>query len=52
MAVQLDELRERMDELLATQPAEVTPEITWLVGELEKVKQVLLTLIDYLATKE
>ncbi|MDQ4142522.1 MAG: hypothetical protein M3198_02080 [Actinomycetota bacterium] len=52
MTIQLDELRERTDELLAMRPAEVTAETTWLVGELEKIKEVLAALLDYLASKE
>ncbi len=51
MAVQLDELRERAEGLMMTHPAEVTQEMTWLVGELESMKDVLLTLIDYLAAE-
>lgn len=46
--VELDELRARAEELLITRPAEVTTESEWLVAELEKNKQVLVALIDYL----
>lgn len=48
----LEELRERALELMQARPAETTPEATWLVGELERHKDVLLGLIDYLLTEE
>lgn len=50
--VALETLRERAEQLLVVRPAEVTPETTWLVEELEKNKQVLLGLIDYLLSSE
>jgi len=46
--IELDELRDRAEQLLMTRPAEVTPEAEWLVGELEKNKQIMIGLIDYL----
>lgn len=48
----LDDLRERALELVETRPAETTPESTWLVAELERSKEVLLGLIDFLLTEE
>lgn len=48
----LDDLRERALELVETRPAETTPEATWLVAELERSKEVLLGLIDFLLTEE
>ncbi|HWB72865.1 MAG TPA: hypothetical protein VG452_11660 [Egibacteraceae bacterium] len=44
----LEELRERAEEMLLSRPAETTPELSWLVAELERQKQVVLGLIDYL----
>lgn len=48
----LEDLRERALELVETRPAETTPEATWLVAELERNKEVVLGLIDYLLTEE
>lgn len=48
----LEELRERALELVQTRPAETTPEATWLVAELERNREVLLGLIDFLLTEE
>lgn len=48
----LEELRERALQLVEMRPAETTPEITWLVSELEHSKDVMLGLIDYLLTEE
>jgi hypothetical protein len=50
--MELDDLRERALELMQTSPAEITPEAAWLVAELEKHKEVLVGLIDYLITTE
>ncbi|MGH9184131.1 MAG: hypothetical protein ACRDZ9_10075 [Acidimicrobiales bacterium] len=50
--VELDELRERAEDMLTTRPAEVTPEASWLVAELEKNKQVIVGIIDYLLVRE
>lgn len=47
-AQSLEDLREQAIELVTTRPAETTPEATWLVGELERNKEILLGLIDYL----
>lgn len=44
----LTQLRERAEEMMVSRPAETTPEMTWLVQELERNKQVLIALIDYL----
>lgn len=48
----LEDLRERALELVETRPAETTPEATWLVAELERNKEVVLGLIDYLLTED
>lgn len=48
----LDQLRARAEELMRTQPAETTPEMSWLVQELGIVQQILLDLVDYLILKE
>lgn len=48
----LEDLRERAMELVMTRPAETTPEAQWLVAELERNKEVLIGIIDYLLTAE
>lgn len=47
----LDDLRERVMELMMTRPAETTPESEWLVAELERHKEVMLGIIDHLITE-
>ncbi|HVM14862.1 MAG TPA: hypothetical protein VM287_11115 [Egibacteraceae bacterium] len=51
-AQSLEDLRERALEMVVARPAETTPEATWLVGELERNKEVVLGIIDYLLTDE
>lgn len=48
----LEDLRERALALVETRPAETTPEATWLVSELERNKEVMIGLIDFLLTEE
>lgn len=48
----LQDLRERVMQLVVTRPAETTPEAEWLVAELEKNKEVLLGIIDHLLTEK
>ncbi|MDP8971376.1 MAG: hypothetical protein M3N52_12945 [Actinomycetota bacterium] len=48
----LMQLRERAEDMVVSRPAETSPEMTWLVQELERNKQVLLGLIDYLLMQD
>lgn len=50
--MQLDEARERINELMRTQPAETSPELTWLVEEMDRHKTILMEIVDYLIMKE
>lgn len=51
-AQSLEDLRERAMELMMMRPAETTPEAQWLVAELERNKEIILGLIDYLLSEE
>jgi hypothetical protein len=48
----LADLRERALQMVETRPAEVSPEMEWLVSELERNKEVLLALIDHMMNAE
>jgi hypothetical protein len=48
----LEDLRERALQMVEARPAETTPEATWLVSELERNKEVVLGIIDYLLTQD
>lgn len=50
--MELDDLRERVEGMLTVRPAETTREMTWIVAELESVREILLALIDHLASQE
>lgn len=52
MDIALEQLRARAEELMRTQPAETSPEMSWLVQELGIVQQILLDLIDYQIVRE
>lgn len=48
----LEDLRERVQQMMVTQPAETTAEVSWLVEQLEMNKEVLLGIIDHLISEE
>lgn len=48
----LEDLRDRVQQLMVTQPAETTAEASWLVEQLEMTKEVLLGIIDHLINEE
>lgn len=50
--IQLEEVRDRVQELMRTQPAETSPELTWLVEELERHKTILLDIVDHLLIEQ
>lgn len=52
MSVQLDEVRNRIQELMRTQPAETSPELEWLVQEMDRHKTVLMDIVDYLLIQQ